>query len=327
MRAWFAPFKDFAYAFRSLRNRNYRLFWFGQMVSLAGTWMQDVALSWLVLSLTESPVALGLTMTIRFLPALLFSLYGGVLADRLPQAPDHHRAARRIQLVVALALAILTSTGLDDGGASSTCWLAVRGLRRRRRRAHPAGVRARDGGHRGPAERHRAQLHPVQRRPHRRAGHRRGGHQHSGLSRPASTSTRPASSRSIVALLAMRTERTPLVPRLPRERIAAPDCGRAALRAPVAGGGGHLHRHGRHRGLRLQLPDPPAPGHQVHTDAGRVHPGPAHHHHGRRLGGGRAVRRLPGQAEPAPAAGARRHASSSCCCCVGLSTGRRSPRC
>jgi MFS family permease len=73
------------HAFRSLRKRNYRLFWFGQLVSLAGTWMQDVALSWLVLSLTDSPVALGLTMAIRFLPALLLSLYGGVLADRLPK--------------------------------------------------------------------------------------------------------------------------------------------------------------------------------------------------------------------------------------------------
>jgi len=73
---------SFFHAFRSLRNRNYRLFWFGQFVSLAGTWMQDLALSWLVLSLTNSPVALGLTIAIRFLPSLFFSLYGGVLADR-----------------------------------------------------------------------------------------------------------------------------------------------------------------------------------------------------------------------------------------------------
>ena len=72
-------------AFRSLRNRNYRLFWFGQLISLAGTWMQDVALSWMVLDITKSPEALGLTMTIRFLPALLFSMHAGVLADRLPK--------------------------------------------------------------------------------------------------------------------------------------------------------------------------------------------------------------------------------------------------
>lgn len=103
------------HAFRSLRNRNYRLFWFGQFVSLAGTWMQDLALSWLVLSLTNSPVALGLTMAIRFLPSLFFSLYGGVLADRLRKrrAMIYCEAG---QLVVALVLAVLTSTDLITVG-------------------------------------------------------------------------------------------------------------------------------------------------------------------------------------------------------------------
>jgi predicted MFS family arabinose efflux permease len=97
--------------FRSLSNRNFRLFWFGQFVSLAGTWMQDVALSWLVLDRTGSPGALGLTMTIRFLPALVFSLYGGVLADRLPKRRTII-VTQSIQLLVALTLAILTSTDL-----------------------------------------------------------------------------------------------------------------------------------------------------------------------------------------------------------------------
>ncbi len=98
-------------AFHSLKNRNYRLFWFGQLISLTGTWMQDVALGWLVLSLTDSAVALGLTMTIRFLPALLFSLHGGVLADRLPKRRTL-LVTQSTQLVVALALGVLTSTGL-----------------------------------------------------------------------------------------------------------------------------------------------------------------------------------------------------------------------
>lgn len=97
--------------FRSLSNRNFRIFWFGQLVSLAGTWMQDVALSWLVLSLTNSPMALGLTMTIRFLPALLFSVFGGVLADRLPKR-NTILTTQSIQLAVALVLAALTSTNL-----------------------------------------------------------------------------------------------------------------------------------------------------------------------------------------------------------------------
>jgi len=73
--------------------------------------MQDVALSWLVLSLTDSPAALGLTMTIRFLPALVFSLYGGIIADRWPKRRTI-LVAQVIQLVVALVLAILTSTEL-----------------------------------------------------------------------------------------------------------------------------------------------------------------------------------------------------------------------
>ncbi len=98
-------------AFHSLKNRNYRLFWLGQLISLTGTWMQDVALGWLVLSLTDSAVALGLTMTIRFLPALLFSLHGGVLADRLPKRRTL-LVTQSTQLVVALALGVLTSTGL-----------------------------------------------------------------------------------------------------------------------------------------------------------------------------------------------------------------------
>jgi MFS family permease len=98
------------HGFRALRNRNYRLFWFGQMVSVAGTWMQDTALALLVLHLTNSPFALGLTMTIRYLPALFFSLFGGVLADRLPKRSTLV-ATQTAQMLVALALAVLTSTG------------------------------------------------------------------------------------------------------------------------------------------------------------------------------------------------------------------------
>lgn len=105
-----AGLRAFAQAFRSLRNRNYRLFWAGQLVSLAGTWMQDTALSWMVLSLTNSPEALGLTMTIRFLPALVLATYGGVLADRLRKRWTMI-TCETTQLAVALLLAVLTSTG------------------------------------------------------------------------------------------------------------------------------------------------------------------------------------------------------------------------
>ena len=61
--------------FRSLRIRNYRLFFFGQLVSMSGTWMQSVAQSWLVLKLTGSGVALGVVTALQFLP-ICCSAYG-----------------------------------------------------------------------------------------------------------------------------------------------------------------------------------------------------------------------------------------------------------
>ena len=71
--------------FIALRHRNFRLFWFGQLISLVGTWMQTTAQAWLVLELTHSAWLLGIVGALQFLPVLLFSLFGGVLADRLPK--------------------------------------------------------------------------------------------------------------------------------------------------------------------------------------------------------------------------------------------------
>jgi len=71
--------------FGSLAIYNYRLFWFGQLISLSGTWMQTTAQAWLVLKLTNSPVALGTVTMLQFLPVTLLTLFGGVLADRLPK--------------------------------------------------------------------------------------------------------------------------------------------------------------------------------------------------------------------------------------------------
>ena len=68
--------------FRSLSNRNYRLFASGQLVSNTGTWMQRIAQDWLVLALTHSGIALGVVTALQFLPILLFSVWGGALADR-----------------------------------------------------------------------------------------------------------------------------------------------------------------------------------------------------------------------------------------------------
>ncbi|GCE31845.1 MFS transporter [Dictyobacter alpinus] len=75
----------FLQAFPALQHRNFRLFWFGQLISLIGTWMQTTGQSWLVLQLTHNSLALGTVGALQFLPVLLFTLFGGVLADRLPK--------------------------------------------------------------------------------------------------------------------------------------------------------------------------------------------------------------------------------------------------
>jgi MFS family permease len=85
--------------FRSLRVRNYRLYASGQLVSLTGTWMQRVAQDWLVLELTNSGTALGIVTALQFGPALIFGLWGGVLADRVDK--------RKLLLATQTGLALL----------------------------------------------------------------------------------------------------------------------------------------------------------------------------------------------------------------------------
>ncbi|MBA5225820.1 MULTISPECIES: MFS transporter [Streptomyces] len=96
--------------FSSLRIRNYRLFFLGQVVSNTGTWMQRIAQDWLVLSLTGSSTAVGVTSALQFLPMLLFGLYGGVLVDRLPKRPTLLLTQSAMGLA-GLALAVLTLSG------------------------------------------------------------------------------------------------------------------------------------------------------------------------------------------------------------------------
>ncbi|MFC6596385.1 MFS transporter [Kitasatospora paranensis] len=101
--------------FSSLRIRNYRYYFAGQVVSNTGTWMQRIAQDWLVLSLTGSPFAVGVTTAMQFLPMLLLGLFGGVLADRMPK--------RRLLIatqgamgLLAAGLAVLTVTGTVTAG-------------------------------------------------------------------------------------------------------------------------------------------------------------------------------------------------------------------
>ena len=98
-------------SFDSLSVPNYRRYFAGQIVSLSGNWMQMVAEIWLVLSLTGSGVAVGMTTALQFLPILLFGAWGGVLADRFSK--------RRLLIVTqalmalpALALLVIVATGV-----------------------------------------------------------------------------------------------------------------------------------------------------------------------------------------------------------------------
>jgi MFS family permease len=89
--------------FRSLRVRNYRLYFVGQIVSMSGTWMQSVAQAWLVLELTGSGIALGTVTALQFLPTLVLGSWGGLIADRM----DKRRLLVWTQSASALCALIL----------------------------------------------------------------------------------------------------------------------------------------------------------------------------------------------------------------------------
>ena len=127
----------------SLRYRNYRLFFFGQLVSVMGTWMQTVAQSFLVLDLTHSGTDLGLVTAARFLPILLFGQAGGLFADR--------RNKRRILYVtqalsglLAAIFAILTGTHVIQMWLVYVLALSL-GLVERVRQPGQAELHLRDG--------------------------------------------------------------------------------------------------------------------------------------------------------------------------------------
>ncbi|MBI2897599.1 MAG: MFS transporter [Deltaproteobacteria bacterium] len=91
--------------FGSLAVRNFRLFFVGQAVSLVGSWAQTTGVSWLVLKLTGSPLALGTVTALQFVPVALLTLFGGVLADRAPKR-------RLLVAVQSIALVQATVLGL-----------------------------------------------------------------------------------------------------------------------------------------------------------------------------------------------------------------------
>lgn len=97
--------------FRSMSVRNYRLYFAGQLISTTGTWMQSIAQAWLVLQITGSGVALGLTVALQFLPVLLVGAWGGLVADRV----NKRRLLVGTQAaagVLALVLGTVTALGV-----------------------------------------------------------------------------------------------------------------------------------------------------------------------------------------------------------------------
>ena len=99
--------------FAPLRERNYRLWAAADLISVGGTWMQVLALNWLILSTTGSATAMGAVVMLQSLPVLLLGSWGGALADRLPARP---MLIAFQGLRALLALALVASTTLAAGG-------------------------------------------------------------------------------------------------------------------------------------------------------------------------------------------------------------------
>lgn len=100
---------NFEQTFASFRIRNFRLYFFGQGLSLCGTWAQTIALAWLVLQLTHSGTQLGLVLAVQFLPMLLFGAWGGVITDRFNKRHILY-CTQTAQATLALILGVLVMT-------------------------------------------------------------------------------------------------------------------------------------------------------------------------------------------------------------------------
>src|SRR5262245_7440416 len=105
-------------SFRSLRHPQFRLFWTGQLISVIGTWMQTVAQGWLLHRLTNSAFMLGLLGFAQFLPVTIFSLWAGVIVDRVDKR-------RMIMITQALALAQALTLALLVSFGAVQAWMIV----------------------------------------------------------------------------------------------------------------------------------------------------------------------------------------------------------
>ena len=127
------------HSFNSLEVPNYRRYFAGQLISLSGTWMQTVAAIWVILTLTDSGVAVGLTTALQFLPMLLIGAWGGLLADRIPKR-RLLIATQALMAIPALGLFAVTAAGVVDALDGLPRRLRLR-LAQRDRQPDPAELR------------------------------------------------------------------------------------------------------------------------------------------------------------------------------------------
>lgn len=111
------------HTFRALRYRNYRLFFWGQLVSLIGTWMQQTAMSWFVYEITNSKFLLGAVAAVGSAPMMLFATWGGSLADLYPKR-SILVATQTAQMICAFLLAV----GIWAGFANATFIVIIAAL-------------------------------------------------------------------------------------------------------------------------------------------------------------------------------------------------------
>src|SRR5216110_3817869 len=111
------------HTFRALRHRNYRLFFWGQLVSLVGTWMQQTAMSWFVYQITNSKLLLGTVAAVGSAPMMLFSIWGGALADLYPK-----RSIIVATQIAQMICAFLLAAGAWSGFATPLFIIIIAGL-------------------------------------------------------------------------------------------------------------------------------------------------------------------------------------------------------
>ena len=111
------------HTFRALRHRNYRLFFWGQLISLVGTWMQQTAMSWFVYQITNSKLLLGIVAAMGSAPMMLSSIWGGSLADRHPK-----RSILLTTQTAQMICAFFLAAGVWAGFAAPTFIIVIAAL-------------------------------------------------------------------------------------------------------------------------------------------------------------------------------------------------------